>query len=91
MKQRVAWIAPQARTLNEKAYRMKTNALVAQRVSGVQQLVQQKSQSASTVVQESLVKQRQVQTLNLRAKNVTKVDTWRRLVRTKARAVWDVL
>ena len=68
---------------------MKKDALVAQRVSGVQLLVRQKSQSASIVVQESLVKQRQVQTLNLRARNVTKVDTWRRSVRTKVRAVWD--
>ena len=66
---------------------MKKDALVAQRVSGVQLLVQKKSQSAKIVVQESLVKQRQVQTLNLRAKNVTKVDTWRRSVRTKVRAV----
>ena len=54
MKQKVAWIVPQASTLNERAYRMKKDALVAHRVSGVQLLVQQKSQSASTVVQESM-------------------------------------
>ena len=68
---------------------MTKDALVAHWVSGVQLLVQPKSQSASIVVQESLVKQRQVQTLSHHAQNVTKADTWRRSVRTKVRAVWN--
>ena len=66
---------------------MTKDALVAHWVSGVQLLVQPKSQSASIVVQESLAKQRQVQTLSRHAQNVTKADTWRRSVRTTAPAV----